>query len=189
MRGWLTSLLVLMMLLPNADAYAVPRQTRARRAATQQERLPQSNAPGRAGCPAPVTKYKGVQTEPLRFVRVEGCTVIWRNVYNNPRIADLRLTYAGVNPVPAGTQPSTVFSVTRTVGAGQLVSARLDPSFRNTQVSLSPSTTAPPSSSPPAPVPPPRPTSRSTSTPTSQPKPKPTPSHKEGWVLPKAEPR
>jgi hypothetical protein len=64
--------------------------------------------------------------EPLRFVRVESCEVIWRNVYNDPAIPDLRLNYTGANPISAGTTPSTVFMVTWTIKDGYLVSARLE---------------------------------------------------------------
>ena len=120
-------LLLLIVLLPVALAYRMAQQRRARRITEQQQKhLPQGITQARGPCPAPKKKKEtSEQTEPLRFVRVEGCEVIWRNIYNDPRIPDLRLRYAGSNPIPAGTTPGAVFMVSRTIKDGYLVSARL----------------------------------------------------------------
>ena len=176
MRRYLIScLLLLIMLLPGALACGTSPQGRARRVGQQQKRLAPSSAQSRSACPAPATKYTSEQTEPLRFVRVEGCTSVWRNVYNDPRIPDLRLKYTGTSPIPAGTAPGAVFMVTRTIKDGYLVSARLENgSYR---------TWKPPFPFKPTPVlkPTPTPAPRSTATPRTTPV-------KEGWSLPKAEP-
>ena len=178
-RSLTSLLLLLIVLIPDTPVYATPGQGRTRRVIKSPEDYTQSVAQTRGSCPEPTIKRTSEQTEPLRFVRVEGCEVVWRNVYNDPAIPDLRLKYTGVNPIPAGTLPSTVFMVTRTLKDHYLVVVRLENGSYNAW--------KPPFSFKPAPVPKPV----ATPTPTRQPTPtrKPTtPPQKRGWSLPDAKP-
>lgn len=179
----LTSFLYLPIVLTSVTpVHAAPRQERTRRVIESQEKnRPPSVAPTRGLCPAPIVKLTGEQTEPLRFVRVEGCEVVWRNVYNDPAIPDLRLKYTGVNPIPADTPSSTVFMVTRTIKDRYLVTARLE---NGSYSRWKPPFPLKPSPTPaPKPVPPPAPPPK----PTAAPKPTRTP-QKKGWSLPDVKP-
>ena len=181
-------LLLVIALLPVTPVYATLRQGRTRRVTESQEKYtPQSSAQTRGPCPASTIKRTAEQTEPLRFVSVEGCEVVWRNVYNNPAIPDLRLKYMGTNPIPEETPPSTVFMVTRTIKDRYLVNARLENGSYGTW--------RPPFPLKPTPVPKQVSTHKPTSTPRATPTPKPTAgskptttSQKRGWSLPDVKP-
>ncbi len=173
-------LLLLIVLLPVTPVYATLRQGRTRRITESQEKnTPQGGAQTRGPCLGPTIKRTAEQTEPLRFVRVEGCEVVWRNVYNNPAIPELRLKFTGTNPIPEETPLLTVFMVTRTVKDRYLVNARLE--------NGSYSTWRPPFQFKPLP----RPTTTAkpvpTPKPTAAPKPTTTP-QKRGWSLPDVKP-